>query len=361
MTEEEILKNVIDEQVAQQATQEEQVDENANPATQYLGTKLQHEISTGRTAEDLENDKNFAARKGLSRVGDKISTVQQPTEIQEGWIPVDRELLGERSVFYPESWEFYIRPATVEAIRNWSTINDENPNSVNEVFNEIIKSCVSIKNGEKKIPWGNINFWDRFFFILLVREYTFAHGENKIEYTDPCQECGNDVTFNLTSQSLLYEMPDPSIMHFYDQETQTWVIDPQEYDIDADVLKFHLFTLEKDAAITSWIVSRYRENNKFKPDEAFIRILPWLATKLSKDENLIKMQIREYEAIYKRWDMEMFGFVNDIVRNIIVQPSTNLIAECPICGEEVTSQIRFPNSISSLFAVSNRHKKFGTK
>ena len=65
--------------------------------------------------------------------------------------------------------------------------------------------------------------------------------------------------------------------------------------------------------------------------------------------------------IFKSWDTEMFSFMDDVLRNIIVMPSMNISAVCPSCGEVATSKIRFPNGISSLFNVVNKHSKFGTK
>ena len=53
--------------------------------------------------------------------------------------------------------------------------------------------------------------------------------------------------------------------------------------------------------------------------------------------------------------------MNDVINNITVMPSNKLITKCPVCGEEVTSEIRFPNGIRDLFAISSGHKKFGKK
>ena len=47
--------------------------------------------------------------------------------------------------------------------------------------------------------------------------------------------------------------------------------------------------------------------------------------------------------------------------NIIVTPATNMITKCPICGEEVTTQIRFQDGVRSLFSMANKHRKFGKK
>jgi len=332
-----------------------------NPASQYLGTKLNH-VPGESPFENKDDDKKLVAEKKLSRVGD---TIGQNADIRDGWIDVDRRLLGERDIFYPEDWRFRIRPATVEAIRNWSTIDEENPNSVDDVFNEIMKACVSILTPNGPIPWGNICSWDRFFFLLLVREYTFAHGEASLSYEEDCPECENPVKFELTSQTLKFDLPDPEVMPMYDREHRAWHIDPAEYDVDHEPITLYIPTLEKDANIKAWLIAQIQENqtrtNRSKIDQVFIRFVNWLSPKVSKDADVAKRQIKELNMIYKSWDAEMFGFMDDVIKNIVVAGSTKLTVTCPTCGEEVTSNIRFPHSVSDLFAVQGRRKKFGKK
>ena len=86
-----------------------------------------------------------------------------------------------------------------------------------------------------------------------------------------------------------------------------------------------------------------------------------MTPKISKDETIAARQIKELELKYKSWDTEMFSFVDEVIRNITVAPLSKLTMHCPICGEEVTSQIRFPNTVKSLFNVQNRSRKFGKK
>ena len=309
--------------------------------------------------EDIvQNVKKFQSEGKLSRIGEEIG---KTAEYAEGWIDVPRSVLGQRSKFYPEDWRFRVRPATVEAIRNWSLIDDENANSIDDVFNEIMKSCVSIVTPMGPLPWGNINSWVRFFFLLLVREYTFAQGETAIKYEEPCVECENDITFRLTSQSLMYEFPDDDIMNMFDSESKCWRIDPEEYDVQHAPVTLYLPTLEKDANIKKWLISRLQENRNRKIDQVFIKFLSWMAPKISKDETIAARQIKELERIYKSWDTEMFSFMDEVIRNIMVMPMSKLTTKCPICGEEVTSDIRFPNNVKSLFNVQNISLKFGTK
>ncbi len=317
-----------------------------------LGKKVGYKAREEQRHQDMQQE---AVNKGFS-IG---ANIYENAEIREGWMHVDRSLFGERDIYYPKDWEFRIRPATVEAIRNWSTIDDENPNVVDDVFNEIIKSCFSIRTPQGLIPWGNLRSWDRFFILLLIRQYTFVNGESKIQYTEECPECGNDVQFVLDSMTLQYDLPDPEVMRYYDSETCTWMIDPAEYDVEGEPFTLYLPTLEKDANIKQWIIERLQNNKKV--DNVFIKFLPWMANKISKNTDVASRQIKELEMRFKSLDTEMFTFMNDVITNIMVSPSTKLTNTCPTCGEEVTTSIRFPNGVSELFNVQRRGKKFGKK
>lgn len=341
------------------------IDENnpmdeTNSASEYLGTRLTHDVATGRSYKDIDDDKHFAEKHGLTKTGGNIF---ETADIKDGWINVDRRLLGDRDIYYPEEWRFRIRPATVEAIRNWSTLDETIPNSVDNVFNEMLKSCLSIVTPNGTVSWNKINTWDRFFFILLIREYTFKTGEKKIEFTKDCPECDKPVTFKLESQSLMFDLPDESVMKYYDQKTQTWTINPAEFgDTDADdVFTFYLPTLDKGENIKNWLYNVAREEPDKKLDAKFMELLPWIAPKISRDYEIAKKQIRQYNLKYKSWDEDTFLFIDDIIKNISVTPKTKLIATCPNCGEEVTADIRFPDGLGSIFSIRSKFRKFGSK
>lgn len=341
------IKNTVSEETA----------EPKNEAAKYLGTKLMHTPGESPYA-NKDGDEEMIKNKRLSRIGE---TIGENAAIRDGWIDVDKRLLGDRAKFYPEDWNFRIRPATVEAIRNWSTIDDENFNSIDDVFNEILKSCLTIVTNTGRLSWCNVNSWDRLFFILLIREYTFVQGESKLSYEDYCPECDNPITFELTSQSLMFDFPDNDVMRYFSQEDSTWYIDPKEFDIEYDVINLYLPTLEREARIKEWMIARIQENRNYKFDASFLRFAPWLIKKLSKDETLARKQMKDAEMMFKSWDTEMFSFMDDVLRNITVTPSRKLLSTCPTCGEEVTSEIRFPNRIRDIFAIPNKHRKFGSK
>ena len=330
---------------------------SSQAASPGVGQKLSHFGGNDTFKEDV---RKMNEEKQLTQLG---GSLKQQAEIREGWIDVDRRLLGERDKFYPEDWQFRIRPANVEAIRNWSTIDENVPNSVDTVFDEILKSCLAIRTTRGPLPWSQIYSWDRFFFVLLAREYTFEKGESKVEFTRACPNCGSDVTFTLSSTSLMYDMPDAEVMDMFDQDNRCWRIYPADYDVEwkDEVVTLFLPTREKDNSIKEYIFNKVQEDRNAPIDRVFMRFLPWMLEKISKDSNLAAQQIRKAEMEFKSWSADMFSFMDDVLKNITITPQSNLLGVCPACGEEATAPIQFPNGVSSLFAMAGRHKKFGKK
>lgn len=323
-----------------------------------LGKKLSINPG-GRQTLDNEGFDEFERKVGATKLGESLA---ESGEARAGWIPVDRRLMGERSYYYPEDWTFLIRPATVEAVRNWSMLDEQNGNSIDDVFNEMLKYCLTIRTSTGNKPWQEINSWDRLFFILLIREYTFVHGENNVEYYEDCDACDKPVKFTVESQALMYELPDEDIKQYFDQYSRTWIIDPNAFGVESpSEITLYVPTVERDANIKAWLISEYQENEKKKFDPVFIKFLPWLTPKISKDVSAAKMQIRKAEMTFKSWNTEMFTFMNDVIRNIAVTPQTTISAICPECGEEVVVKLRFPDGVGALFNVVNRRTKFGSK
>ena len=319
--------------------------------------KLKHKAAYGQK-EDLNDAEQESLNRFLNR-GKQLKEEAEIVQISTGWVPVSREDMGIRSMFYPSDWEFFVKPATMKAIKNWTAIDESRPDQVNRVFNEIIKQCVKIDTHDAKgAGWAQINSWDRFWFILKVREYTFAMGENKVEFTDECNECGQEIQFVLTADSLHYEFPDENLVQDY-WNGKEWEIDPTEYDVDHEPIKLYTPKLGKDEAIIEWATNRHRAGGKL--DETFIEFLVWLLDKPSRDPQMLERQIEKIQKEYNSWSVEMFTFMRDVIKNVTINPSENLSTRCPQCGQETISGVQFPDGITALFGVNKPRKKFGSR
>lgn len=308
-----------------------------------------------------EEEDRAAVRERVTSAIASSQTSLTANPIRGGYIEIDPTELGERGEFYPSGWKFYVKPASVDDIKNWSSIDEERIDQVNDVFNEIIRSCVKTVDGYGvTMGWNKINSWDRFWFLLKVREYTFDKGEKELKYTEECPECGEPVIYTLTSSSLSFDLPDRDVIdRHWNRESREWIIDPKEYDVNGPTLHFYAPTIEKDQVIFNWLLKRQNEGKKI--NETFVKFLPWLLKRVSKDENVNEKFITEAEGTYKMWNKDMFALVDDIIRNIQITPGDKLKTLCEHCEEEVASPIRFPDGVRGLFAVSSGHKKFGSK
>ena len=319
--------------------------------------KLKHKAAYGQK-EDLTQKEQSDMDAFLAR-SRQHKTEAESAPISQGWIPINRDELGIRSIFYDPDWEFMIRPATIQAIKNWTAIDEERPDILNNVFNEIVKTCVKINtNSPEGASWGRINSWDRFWLVLKVREYTYAKGENRVEFEDECSECETDIIYTLNSNNLFYEFPDEDLIEKY-WKNGVWEIDPREYDVDHDPITLYTPTLGKDEAIIEWATSKVRAKQKL--DENFIKFLVWMLPKASKDMQMLDRQIQKLYKEYKGWSIDMFSFMNDVINNITINPSEKLRVKCPSCGQEATSTVQFPNGIKVLFEAKSSAKKFGTR
>lgn len=337
---------------------ENQIGSIGDDSSQAMG-KLKYKSFYGGQ-NDLTEKEQQDMNEFLARSRKHNEQQKEAVMVKDGWIPIDRVEMGIRSEFYPESWEFFIRPATVQAIKNWTAIDEERADVVNNVLNEIIKTCVKIDTHDNTAAsWNQIKSWDRFWFILKVREYTYAQGQSKVEFQDDCSECGEEIDYTLRADGLFYEFPDADLVEKYWDGT-CWKIDPSEYDVYGEpVITLYTPTLERDIAIIDWATAKVRAGGKV--DETFINFLMWMLPKPAKDMQLLDKQINGIYKTYKKWSIDMFTFMSDVIKNITIDQSDKLRVKCPYCGQEATSTVQFPNGLKVLFETKTAVKKFGSR
>lgn len=309
--------------------------------------------------QSLSEDETNSKDTFLSRARADREERKERVNVGDGWVPVDRSEMGIRSDFYPKEWEFFVKPAPVSAIKNWTAIDETRTDQVNQILTEIVRTSVKIStNGVGVAGWQAINSWDRFWFVLKVREVTFMNGEAKIQFSDACSECDQEIDYELTSHGLFYEFPDAELVEKY-WNGMAWNIDPAEYDVDYEPITLYTPNLGKDHAIIDWATAKVRAEQKL--DENFLRFLPWMLNRAAKDMQVLDRQIETLYKQYKGWSITMYEFMDDVVRNITINPSERLRVTCPHCGQEATSTVRFPNGVKVLFKTESKAKKFGSR
>lgn len=353
------------------AEQVSQMDGTAQePSKPLAGQKLKSVTNRNKLSDEeqasmdefLQKTKTSGKRViGESQIGSHAEIIDE-TPVANGWIMMDKSKLKTNAMFYPEDWQFMIRPASTDAIKKWNSVDESRKDfqiQWNQVFNEMIKSSIAIKTPTGMLNWTHINAWDRFLFILEARRVSFTNN-NRIEFTEPCDVCGADVTYVVDTDSIYFDMPDQEIIDkHWDVDEMCWKIDPKDYDMNGSIIKLYPPTLGKNDAIFQWAYAQAQTGKQL--NEGFLEFLPWMMKSAPKDAKLLDKAIKEYERQYRSWDFEMFDFMQEIIRNVNVASEDKLIATCPDCGSEVHSTIQFQNGLKSLFTMESGRKRFGRK
>jgi hypothetical protein len=249
-----------------------------------------------------------------------------------------------KGIFYPSEARFMVRAATVKEIRHFSTINDQDPFSVDEALNEILKNCLQIRFPGKQTSFKDLREEDRIFIILTIRDLTFAKGENKLVVKKNCGDCNheNEIEINnnvfesneLSQTVVKYYNEDKRIFEFQTKSSGTITMVPPSIGVMME--------------ITKYIKNQQQEGKKI--DQAFIKVLPYMVTDW---RGFTQDRIKNLEIEFMQWDSVKYQTVYNLTDMVRVGVKENLKKPCDKCGTEVTTPITFPGGIKSLFVISD--------
>jgi hypothetical protein len=185
-----------------------------------------------------------------------------------GWKNLPLSSLPSQGMFYIPGTQLAIRAATVSEIRHWSTIDENDLLSLDDMLNFIIEKCCRIKIPGKPGSYKDIKEIDRFYLIFAIRDYTFKNGENRL-YVSAFDEDGSEQKVEVTKDTLDYFNPDPKLMNYYRQEDQCFDIAMK----NGEKFKIFLPSLGVMSFIKNYIKQKQQANQNF--DKTFIKYAPY--------------------------------------------------------------------------------------
>jgi len=243
--------------------------------------------------------------------------------------------------FYPTGTLFMVRPAQVKEIQAYSMVDDNNFYDIVEKMNDMMQACVRIKYPDGKVAsYLEIKDQDRLFLVFLIRELTFQQG-NSLAVTAKCG-CGEDVKIELNRKSFVFHEIDEKLEKFFSLSSKTYnfkTVNGKSFELTPPNIG-----LQK--AFTDYIV---KENNeKRTPNLSFLKIIPFIMSgRVTITYDGIKAKVKEFEEI----DDISFQFLNAAV-NKMTFGLKELKSNCE-CGEEVHTDMQFPNGASGIFVISD--------
>ena len=291
---------------------------------------------------DLDNPKNV--------MNNDIPFVAQPkvdntrtTDLQFFNFDIKELPCGE---FYPSGTVFMVRPAQVREIQAYSMVDDNNFYDIVEKMNDILQSCVRVKYPDGKIgSYIEVKDQDRLFLVFLIRELTFQQG-NSLTVNSKCS-CGEDVQMELKRDNFSFHEIDEKLERYFSASTRTYhfsTVNGREFELTPPNIG-----LQK--SFTDYILKE--SNEKRTPNLSFLKIIPFmLAGRTSITYEGIKAKLKEFEEI----DDISFQFLNAAVGKMTFGIK-ELKKKCS-CGEEVHTDMQFPNGASSIFVIHDAFEAY---
>ena len=248
--------------------------------------------------------------------------------------------------FYPVGSTIMVRPAQVREIQSYSMVDDQNFYDIVEKMNDILQSCIRIKYSDGKIgSYLEIKDQDRLFLIFLIRELTFQQG-NSLAVTARCG-CGNDLSIELKREHFKFHEVDEKLDRYFSVSSRSYyftTVNGKEFELTPPNIG-----LQK--AFTDYII---KENNeKRSPNLSFLKIIPFmLEGRSSITYEGIKAKLKEFEQI----DDISFQFLNAAVSKMTFGIK-GLVKKCS-CGEEVHTDMQFPNGASGIFVIHDAFEAY---
>ena len=291
---------------------------------------------------DLDNPKNI--------MNNDIPFVAQPkvdntrtTDLQFFNFDIKELPCGE---FYPSGTVFMVRPAQVREIQAYSMVDDNNFYDIVEKMNDILQSCVRVKYPDGKVgSYIEVKDQDRLFLVFLIRELTFQQG-NSLTVNSKCS-CGQDVQMELKRDNFSFHEIDEKLERYFSASTRTYhfsTVNGREFELTPPNIG-----LQK--SFTDYILKE--SNEKRTPNLSFLKIIPFmLAGRTSITYEGIKAKLKEFEEI----DDISFQFLNAAVGKMTFGIK-ELKKKCS-CGEEVHTDMQFPNGASGIFVIHDAFEAY---
>ena len=263
-----------------------------------------------------------------------------------GFVDLPLENLPSAGRFYREDMRIKIRPALTKEIRNYSMIDENNLQDVDEKLNDILVSCVKVAFGESMGSYKDILEEDRLYVILSVKELTFKNGENKImmPVSKKC-ECGGCAdSYELKTEHIQCYTPDESIEKYYDPEIRGYRILTKSY----GEIVMAPPTIGVMRAITEWARKKEEEHKQW--DKSLFQIVPYLVREW---RGFDERNIMAFATNIAGWDAKKFAIVFKMADEIKVGVKPEFTFTCEKCGGTVTVPLSFQTGLRSLFVISD--------
>lgn len=288
---------------------------------------------------DLGKVKNPSGRPSMSREDlDKDPEIRRMNELVN-YVRIPLENFPSQGRFYPDDFSVYIRAARVGEIREYSMMDESNPNDIIDKMNYMIASCTRVNFGDMPGSYKDILDHDRFYLIKRIQELTFKNGETAINIPVPdgaCKTpgCHSQTEVKLTSDMIERAEHDPKLEEYYDDVNKCYSIRTKHYGI----IQIAPPTIGVTTIVRDWAVGRAQNQKHW--DQSLVQMIPFFRRdwRQFKDKDVFNMATE-----FENWDIDKYTLIYRLIEklNTSVGMSQHIHVRCESCGGDMEVPIMF--------------------
>lgn len=241
--------------------------------------------------------------------------------------------------FYRDDFEVHIRACRVGEIREYSMMDESNPNDIIDKMNYMLASCTKVMFGSMPGSYKDILEHDRFYLIKKIQELTFKNGETVINIPIPDNACKTpgchpQKEVRLTSDMLERPEPDPQLEKYYDPENKCFSIRTKHY----GTIQIAPPTIGVTTIVRDWAINRTQSQKQW--EQSLVQMIPFFRREWRqfKDKDIFNMATE-----FENWDTTKYTLIYRFVEkmNSTVGMSPNIHVICESCGGEMEVPVMF--------------------
>ena len=255
-----------------------------------------------------------------------------------GWQSIPLKDLPTQGLFYQKDAEIVIRSATAGEIRHWSTIQEDDLNSLDDMLNYMLERCARFKTSAPNSSWKDIKEVDRFYILLAIREYTFVKGENQLQV-----KTSETSKINVTKEMIDIINLDPKLMKYYDDTKRCFVLKFKT----GKQIEVNLPSVGVTNYLKNYINRKQQEQQGFDID--FISFASFVITDWRglNDTTYEKMVLDS-----NSWSISEVSVLTHL-KDLFVETVNPVVKYLDEGGMEHTAPLNFLGGIKSIFLISD--------
>lgn len=297
--------------------------------------------------EFVENEENVKQTAPIQKPVTEITAQPMPwhrsneqisASNQIGWQKIKLQDLPTKGYFYPEDTEIVIRSASAQEIRHWSTLQEDDLSTLDDMLNYVLERCVGFKTPTGFSSWKDIKEIDRFYILLAVREYTFVKGENHLQV-----KVSETNTLNVTKDMIDFMNFDERLMKYYDAQKRCFVLKFKS----GNVIEVSIPSVGVTNFLKTYIQRKQNQGHNFDMD--FISFAPFIC----KDwRGLTDAGYEQIVLNSNSWSIAEISVLTHL-KDLFVETVSPVVKYVDEGGTERKAPLNFQGGIKSVFLISD--------